>query len=68
MPTSEQEELTQAGLAARAGLSRSTIIHLENGQQSILLDRLLPLLGALRLRLADFAELVTDEFDSNEDD
>lgn len=64
----EQEELTQAGLAARSGLSRSTIVHLENGQQSILLDRLFPLLGPLRLRLTDFAELVTDEFERMNDD
>lgn len=58
-----QEALTQAGLATRAGLSRSTIVHLEKGQQSILLDKLFPLLKALHLPLAVFAELVSDSFD-----
>ncbi len=59
----DQEGMTQQQLADQSGIDRTTIVHLERGQRSILLDRLLPLLTALSTRPSDLIEMIDFDYD-----
>jgi transcriptional regulator with XRE-family HTH domain len=51
--------LTQEELAAAAGMSRNSLLWLENGQRSLLFDRLYDLADALGVEIGDL--LPTDK-------
>lgn len=58
-----EANLTQQQLADRSGIDRTTILHLEAGNRSILLDRLIPMLTALMTPPWIFMEMVEAHFD-----
>lgn len=50
--------LTQEQLANASGLDRTTIVHLEAGRRSLLIDRMMDLAPALKVTVAEFFEAV----------
>lgn len=53
--------LSQEALAAAAGLDRTSVVHLEAGHRSVLVDRMWDLAAALGVTIAEFFDPVEAE-------